>query len=175
MSSHRAMIEAGPGIVRRLCCGTEVFADTAVSAAALAGIDDPVALVDGRPVAVESLWRSMLQSLCCGSSAGVTVVHPSWWPPTRVGLVSAAAQALVSNPNDVVARPRSWLLGRASSDLAADENVIVEIGERLVAVVGAGIQAVPRRPEPAQVAKGVADVIASMTRGTPPVVLIEMG
>ncbi|WP_237082113.1 hypothetical protein, partial [Mycobacterium tuberculosis] len=30
MSPHRAVIEAGPGAIRRLCCGADVVADTAV-------------------------------------------------------------------------------------------------------------------------------------------------
>jgi type VII secretion-associated protein (TIGR03931 family) len=170
---HRAVIEVGPAIVRRLCCGTELPADAAMSAAALGAIDDPVALVDGRPVAVESLWRSVLRSLECGSSAGVTVVHPSWWAPTRVQLVGAAAKASVRDADDVEVQPRSWLVGRASPDSATDEKVVVEIGERLVAIVGAGIQAVHRRSEPQLVAQDVADVIAGMTRGTSPVVLID--
>ncbi|OBF80572.1 type VII secretion-associated protein [Mycobacterium sp. 852002-51163_SCH5372311] len=185
MSPHRAVIEAGPGIVRRLCCGTEVLADVAMSAAALSAMDDPVALVDARPVAVDSLWRSVLRSVCCGGSAGVTVVHPSWWPPARVGLVRAAAKASVRDADDVEVRPRSWLLGRASPGSAPEEMVIVEIGERLVAMVGAGIQAVPRRSESQLVAKDVADVIAQdaakdvadviagMTRGASPVVVID--
>ncbi|OBA80959.1 type VII secretion-associated protein [Mycobacterium sp. 1164966.3] len=172
MSPHRAVIEAGPGIVRRLCCGTEVLADAEMTAAALGAIDDPVALVDGSPVAVDSLWRSLLRSLCCGGS-GVTMVHPSWWPPTRVGLISAAANASAPDADDVEVQPRSWLLSRASPDAAPDEKVVVEIGERLVAIVGAGIQAVPRRSDPQPVARDVADVIAGMTRGTSPVVLID--
>jgi len=171
VTAHRAVIGAGPGVVRRLCCGAEVLADAAMSAAALSAMDDPVALVDERPVAVESLWRSMLRSLCCDSSAGVTLVHPSWWSATRVELVSAAART-VARPDGVVVQRRSVLLGRASAE-APDEKVVVEIGERLVAVVGAGIQAVPRRPEPHLVAKDVADVIAGMTRGVWPVVLID--
>src|SRR6185312_16941074 len=170
--AHRAVIGAGPGVVRRLCCGAEVPADAAMSAAALSAMDDPVALVDERPVAVELLWRSMLRSLCCDSSAGVTLVHPSWWSATRVELVSAAARTVARRPDGVVVQRRSVLLGRASVE-APDEKVVVEIGERLVAVVGAGIQAVPRRPEPHLVAKDVADVIAGMTRGVSPVVLID--
>jgi type VII secretion-associated protein (TIGR03931 family) len=172
MSRHRAVIEAGPGGFRRLCCGTGELADRAMSAAALSAIDDPTALVDGRPVAVESLWRSLLRSLHCGSSAGVTVVHPSWWSATRVGLVGAAARASADGPGDVVLQPRSWLLGRASPD-SASGKVVVEIGERLVAVIGAGIQAVARRSEPRLVAMAVVDVITGMARGTSPVVLID--
>ncbi|CKU43359.1 hypothetical alanine and valine rich protein [Mycobacterium tuberculosis] len=63
MSPHRAVIEAGPGAIRRLCCGADVVADTAVSAAALAAIDDQVALLDERPVAVDSLWFDALRSV----------------------------------------------------------------------------------------------------------------
>ena len=39
-------------------------------------IDDPVTLVDLRPVAVESLWRMVLGSVDCGSPERAIVVHP---------------------------------------------------------------------------------------------------
>jgi type VII secretion-associated protein (TIGR03931 family) len=149
--------------------------------AALDAIDDPVALVDGRPVAVDSLWRDTLRSLDCGHREGVLVVHPSWWPASRVGVVTAAAKTLA---DDVLARPRSWLLTRASPDAAPEtppENkVVVEIAERLVVVSGAPphhqVAAVPRRTEPhllVELAEEVAGAIAPMTRGTTAVVLID--
>jgi type VII secretion-associated protein (TIGR03931 family) len=165
MSGHRAVLETGPGVVRRLCCGTKAVAD-AESGAALGAIDDPLAMVDGRPVAVDSLWRSMLRSLRCGDSDGVIVVHPSWWPASRIGVIAAAAGG------SVVLQPRSWLLARA----APEEAVIVEIAERLVAVSGAERVAVPRRSQPHPVAEdaaavaAVAVVIAGMS---PAVVLID--
>ncbi|HTQ19207.1 type VII secretion-associated protein [Mycobacterium sp.] len=157
MSSHRAVIEAGPSVVRRLCCGTGMVTETE-GTAALSAIDDPVALVNGRPVAVESLWRPMLRSLSCEGSAGVIVVHPSWWPASRIGLISTAASVLADEPNDVVVHPRSWLLTQGPSD----EAVVVEIADRLVAISGAEIVAVPRLAQPHPVAEQVAGVITDM-------------
>lgn len=92
MSPHRAVIEAGPGAIRRLCCGADVVADTAVSAAALAAIDDQVALLDERPVAVDSLWFDALRSVAVDHRDGPVVVHPSWWSAARVEVVTAAAR-----------------------------------------------------------------------------------
>ncbi len=140
--------------------------------AALDAMDDRVALVDGCPVAVDSLWRTLLRSLDCGSPEGLIVVHPSWWPATRIGVVTAAAETVVDGPNEneVVARPRSWLLTQASPDAGPEVPVVVEIAERLVAVAGAEVVAVPRRAEPRLVAEEVAGLIAGMT---PAVVLID--
>ncbi len=136
--------------------------------AALDAIDDDFALVDGGPVAVDSLWRTVLRSLDCGSRDGRIVVHPSWWSASRVGVVAAAAET--DDPNEVAARPRSWLLTQASPDAGPEETAVVEIAERLVAVVGAEVVAVPRRAEPELIAEEVAGVIGGMTRA---VVLID--
>jgi type VII secretion-associated protein (TIGR03931 family) len=137
---------------------------------ALGAIDDRVALVDGRPVAVDSLWCATLRSLDCGSPEGVIVVHPSWWSASRVGVVTAAAETLAG---EVVVRRRSWLLAQAR-DSAPEATAVVEIADRLVAVAGAALVAVPRRVEPrfsaGEVAEEVAGVISGMARG---VVLID--
>jgi type VII secretion-associated protein (TIGR03931 family) len=169
VSADRAIIEVGPGTIRRLCCGTSM-ADAEICMTALDAIDDRVALVDGCPVAVDSLWRTLLRSLDCGSRGGLIVVHPSWWPASRIDVVTAAAEAAVDGPIEVVARPRSWLLTRASPDAGPEVPVVVEIAERLVAVAGAEVVAVPRRAEPRLVVEEVASVIAGMT---PAVVLID--
>jgi type VII secretion-associated protein (TIGR03931 family) len=173
VSAHRAIIEVGPGAIRRLCCGTSTAADAETCMAALDAIDDRVALVDGSPVAVDSLWRTVLRSLDCGSRDGLIVVHPSWWPASRVAVITAAAEAVTSNevvPDQVVARPRSWLVTRASSDTGPEVTVVVEIADRLVAVAGAEVVAVPRTAEPPLVAQEVAGVIARMM---PAVVTID--
>ena len=176
MTPHRAIIEVGPGTIRRLCCGTTTAADAQMCIAALDAIDDPVALVDGSPVAIDSLWRTVLRSLDCGSSRGLRgliVVHPSWWPAARVGVITAVGE--------VVARPRSWLLTQASPDTTVpdttvpettvpDTTVVVEIAERLVAIAGAEVAAVPRTAEPQRVAEEVVDVIAGKPGG---VVMID--
>jgi type VII secretion-associated protein (TIGR03931 family) len=134
--------------------------------AALDAIDDRVALVDGSPVAVDSLWRAVLRSLDCGGPDGLIVVHPSWWPAARIGVITAAARAVADDRDQVVARPRSWLLTLGSPEA----TVVVEIAERLVAVAGAEVVAVPRRTEPQRVAEEVAGVIAGMM---PAVVLLD--
>jgi type VII secretion-associated protein (TIGR03931 family) len=186
--THCAVIEAGPGAIRRLCCGTSMVVDVEMSeiyAAALAAIDDHVALVDERPVSVASLWRDALRSLDCGNAGApktMVVVHPSWWPASRVGVVTAAAKTGadgVDHLNGIVARPRSWLLTQASN-AAPEATVVVEIAERLVSITGdlheGEVVAVPRRTETqpiAEEAEELASVIAAISRGTTSVVLID--
>ena len=129
---------------------------------ALEAVDDQVTLLDGRPIGVDSLWRTALGSLRCADCEGIVVVHPSWWPRSRVGVVSAAARAVVDDPNDVVAQPRSWLLARA----APEPGVFVEISERMVVVSdgpGGRVVGIPRGPEPEPVIEEVAGIIAAMT------------
>ncbi len=143
--------------------------DAEMCAAALDAIDDRVALVQASPVAVDSLWRTVLRSLRCGSGDGLTVVHPSWWSASRVGVMTAAAP----DPDQLVVHPRSWLLTQARSDNGPDATVVVEIADRLVAVAAAPdveVVAVPRTTEPPLVAHEVASLIAATTRA---VVLID--
>ncbi|ORB67406.1 type VII secretion-associated protein [Mycobacterium scrofulaceum] len=158
---HRAVIEAGPATIRRLCCGAGAVAHDAtpeVAGAALDAIDDRVALVGERPVAVASLWSDALRSAACAQARGVTVVHPSWWSPSRVGLVSSAA-ATVSG--DVLVRPRSWLL-TSDAEAHAEVTVVVEITDAMVVVGGADGVAIPRRRPPHPVAQEVVAVLAGM-------------
>jgi hypothetical protein len=176
MSGHRAIIEAGPGEIRRLCCGPSIAADTDASEirdAALHAIDDRVGLVDGRPVAVDALWSAALRSLDCatdGAGNGTVVVHPSWWSSSRVGVVTAAAKSM---PGDVSVRPRSWLLSQASN-ADPEAMAVVEIAERVVAIVGAETVGVARGVEQGLVAEEVATVIGEMSSGTTAVVLIDV-
>lgn len=173
MSGHPTIIEAGPGTIRRLCCGTSLTADSDASeliSAALGAIDDRVALVGERPVAVDSLWGAALRSVNCGSleaQTAMVVVHPSWWSSSRVGVVTSAAQTVA---DCVLARPRSSLMAQASGAGAA---VAVEIAERLVVITGAEVVAIPRRTEPHRTAEEVAAAIAEMTRDVSAVVLID--
>jgi type VII secretion-associated protein (TIGR03931 family) len=175
VTTHRAIIEAGPGTIRRLCCGTDVPADAATSerhAAALAAIDDQVALVDGCPVTVASLWHDALRSLDCGSpdaTKSMVVVHPSWWPASRVAVVTAAA-------NGVLATPRSLLLTEAST-ASPETTVVVEIADRLVSIAGDSKRgrrvAVPRKAGLRSVAEEVAAAVAQMGGRSTSVVLID--
>ncbi len=172
MTHHRAIVEVGPGTVRRLCCRTSTVADRTTSElirAALDGIDDQVALVGERPVAVDSLWGAALGSVLREGPAAhetMILVYPSWWSSSRVGVLTAAAAAVADN---VLAQPRSWLLAHAS-DAVPEATVAVEIAERLVAITGTGMVAVPRSTEPHPLAGEVAHTIAEMAAA---VVLID--
>lgn len=137
---------------------------TEVIRAALDAIDDRVALVGERPVAVDALWEAALRSATCAARDGMVVVHPSWWSSARVGVVTAAAARMAGQ---VWTRPRSSLLKQASR---AQPAVVVEIADRLVAITGSETTAVPRNAEPRSVADHVADVIAGMV---PAAVLID--
>ncbi len=158
MTAHRAVVEAGPGRIRRLCCGTDTVDDDTreTFSAALDAIDDPVALVHERPVAVDSLWRATLRSLECGHSDGMLVLHPSWWPASRVEVVRAAS-------GDIVLRPRSWLLRQASPDA----SVVVEIADAMVVVAGAAVVAVPRRTGGFGKEETADEVVGAITGMTP--------
>ncbi|OBK52455.1 type VII secretion-associated protein [Mycobacterium kubicae] len=144
MSGHRAVIEAGPGDIRRICCAAGISGKVADSA--LAAIDDDVALVGERPVAVASLWSTTLRTLASGHPDGVVVVHPSWWSAARIGVVTTAAGTLGV---DAQTHPRSWLLAQALPDAA--DAAVIEIADQLVAVTGTTVAAVPRPAGPGQV------------------------
>ena len=173
-TTHRAIVEVGPGTIRRLCCGIGVGADDEMAerySSALGAIDDHVALVDGRPVTVASLWHNALRSLDCGSpdaTKAMIVVHPSWWPASRVGVVTAAA-------NGAVMQPRSWLLRQAST--ASEATVVVEIAEKMVSIAGDSkgqrLVAVPRTTGLRPLAEEVAAVVARIRQWPTSVVLID--
>ncbi|ORA14116.1 type VII secretion-associated protein [Mycobacterium arosiense] len=169
MSEHPAIVEAGPGTIRRLCCATDTVADAGLAdtvRAALDAIDDQVALVEERPVAVDALWETALRSVTRGHRGAMVVVHPSWWPSARVGVVRAAGAAVAG---EVRTRTRASLLMRAS-DAAPDATVVVEIAERLVAIIANEVTAVPRNADPRSVARDVAGIVAGMA---PAAVLID--
>lgn len=73
--------------------------------AALAWIDDPVGLLDERPIAVADLWRSLMATLVGGRCDSVVVVHPPDWPRYRVDRVLAAANA-VADRVEAISRDR---------------------------------------------------------------------
>ncbi|MBW0012922.1 type VII secretion-associated protein [Mycobacterium sp.] len=164
-AAHRAIIETGPATIRRLCCdATEVADDddaSEVGEEALNAIDDRVALVGGRPVGVGSLWCAALRRLMCTAPEAhkaALLVHPSWWSQTRVGVVIAAARTLT---DDVLTRPRSWLLMQAT-DAEPDSAAVVEVSERLVVITGAEVAAIPRGAAADPVAEKVAAIVAGM-------------
>ncbi|PJE22474.1 MAG: type VII secretion-associated protein [Mycobacterium sp.] len=154
MRVHRAVIAAGPGRISRICCTT---AETDGSfTAALDAVDDPVALVDERPVAVGALWCTVLRVLIDGHR-GALVVCPTWWSTTRVELVTTAARTVAAD--EVVVCTRASILTQQNS------AVLVEIAERLVAISGSDVVAVPRRTDEQALADEVAAVLEELTPG----------
>jgi type VII secretion-associated protein (TIGR03931 family) len=163
------VVEVGPSAIRELCCGGDAVADDEMVRAAFESIDDPVTLVDLRPITVDSLWRIVLASVDCGSPERAFVVHPSWWAPARIGVVSAAAQVLAG---EVVMRPRSWLLTQALTPESQRSTVVVEIADCLVVITGGAVVAETRRREPRCVVQAVVRSILDMTPdGTATVVI----
>lgn len=73
--------------------------------AALDWIDDPVGLLEERPIAVADLWVSLMATLVGGHCDSVVVVHPQDWPRHRVDRVLAAANA-VADRVEAVSRDR---------------------------------------------------------------------
>ncbi len=164
------MVEVGPSAIRQLCCGEHAVADSETVRTALDAIDDPIALVDLRPVPVDSLWRTVLGSTDCRTPERAVLIYPSWWSPTRIEVVSTAAEALA---DEVVARPRSWLLTLASPFGPEHMTVVVEIAEGFVVMSGAKVMAESRRAEPRAVVEAVARCIVEMTSDTAAVVVID--
>ena len=168
--SPDCMIEAGPGTIRQLARGETTLVDREAVTAALDGIDDPVALVDARPVSVDALLRTVLRSMGCQGCGRLIVVHPSWWAATRVERVGAASHAMA---DQVVMRPRSWLLARATPAGAPQAAVIVEIADPIVVVTGTAVLAQPRHGEPRTVVDAVMRAIAATTPDSGAAVLID--
>ncbi|MET0700819.1 MAG: type VII secretion-associated protein [Mycobacterium sp.] len=119
-----AVCEVGPVAIRRLGGVTEPV-DPVEVAAALDGGDDPLVLVGDRPVEAGQVWRAVLAPVLRGIDHTV-LVHPSWWPATRAGVVSAMARQLCGSVET----------STRSSFIAADGGIVVEIAPHLVAVSG---------------------------------------
>ena len=168
MSTH--VVEVGPNHIRQLCCGGAVVDDDEMARAAFDSIDDPVTLIDLRPVTVDSLWRTVLGSVGCSSSDRAIVVHPSWWAPPRIDLVSAATAVLAG---EVVLRPRSWLLIRASPLESQYATVVVEVADCFVVITGAAVVAETRAGEPERVVEEVIRSIRTMTADAGSAVVID--
>jgi type VII secretion-associated protein (TIGR03931 family) len=168
VSTH--LIEVGPTLIRQLCCGGNAFANDEMVRAAFDSIDDPVALVDLRPVTVDALWRSALGSVDCGDRERAIVVYPSWWPPVRIDVVSAAADVL---GREILLRPRSWLLRQACPREAGHGTVVVEIADGFVVVSATDMVAQTRCGEIRWVVDAVVSSVAEMTHDANASVVID--
>ena len=114
------VVEVGPGAV----VGPEPAPPEWVSVA-LDCIDDPLALLDERPVEVSALWRDVLAAVTAGRTGPLVLGVPTWGPPGRVDVVAAAAGTVVPR---VVVRQRSSLSDddgeRTLVELSADFAVV---------------------------------------------------
>lgn len=129
------LLHAGPVSVRVL--GERVTND--LSARVLDAIDDPVALVDGEPVRVDELLRTVIGRALGDRCGPVTVLHPSWWPATRVARV---VDALPANAPAAAVMSRSEAVRRHRGG----STVVVEIAAEHVAVSGpAALRMLDRR------------------------------
>jgi type VII secretion-associated protein (TIGR03931 family) len=102
-------------------------AQEAMARAAMEAIDDPVALLDGRPIAVPEILRALIATTLGRRVESLVVVHPSRWPRTRVDRVIAAALPMAGT---VVARTR----GEVIRARAAGPAVVIEIDAELTAI-----------------------------------------
>ena len=120
------VLEVGPVTVRALSGGSGCRPDDAMVSVAIEGIDDLIALLDDRPVAVADLWRAIMAAILGGGRDSVVVLHPSSWSRARVDRVVAAAAA---TGRRVVPMSRS--------ELIPGEPPVIDIAE--------GLPAAPRR------------------------------
>ena len=123
-----SVLEVGPVTVRALRGGRGERPDAALVSTAVDGIDDPAALIDGRPVSVADLWRSLISTILETRPDSVVVVHPSWWSRARVERVIGATTAVAVG--GVVAMSRSELARRGHPDAGP----VIEIAGELIAV-----------------------------------------
>jgi len=123
-----SVLEVGPATVRALRGGSGGRPDAALVSAAVDGIDDPVALIDDRPVGVADLWRSLISTTLETRPNSVVVVHPTWWSRARVERVIEATAAVAAG--GVVTMSRSELVRRGHPDAGP----VIEIAAELIAV-----------------------------------------
>ena len=114
--------------MRALHGGSGERPDAALVSIAVDGIDDPVVLIDDRPVGVADLWRSLISTTLGTHRDSVVVVHPSWWSRARVERVIGATTTVAAG--GVIAMSRSELFRRGHPETGP----VIEIAGELVAV-----------------------------------------
>jgi type VII secretion-associated protein (TIGR03931 family) len=164
MTTH--VVEVGPGAIRQLCCEGDAIVDNEVADAALESIDDELALVDLQPVAVETVWKTVLASVGCAAGDTLIAVHPSWWAPARVDVVRATSRVV---GGEVVLRPRTWLLTQGFPHA----TVVVEIAQDFVVITAAVVVAETRRRDVRCVADAVASSVLEAAADSAETVVID--
>ncbi len=126
--------EVGPAAVRLLGPNSSEKTDAPDSIgglvdAALEAPGEPLTLVDDQPVRTEAVWKRVFDRVLAGADTAI-LVHPSWWAPTWVDSVAAAA--LRTTPR-VLAFPRSGLLHRGAAFVEIAPDLVV-VGDRSGAI-----------------------------------------
>jgi type VII secretion-associated protein (TIGR03931 family) len=147
------IVEVGPATVRGPC-----DADQDVMSTALRCIDDEIALLDGQPVAVASIWRAVFRSVLSDCAGTAVLVCPTWWSSARVELVREAASSVVT---EVDVLQRAKVVGDGEPGMPT----VVEIAPDFVVVwrTGGVVAAEPRLGGCADIARAVADRIGDAT------------
>lgn len=153
------VLEVGP----RRICGPNSIPFEWVSTA-LECIDDDIALLDDRPVAVQELWQDVMRTAAGEEAGTLVVICPTWWPSARTGRVREAAGAVAE---DVVVLQRTELLCAVA---APRRPTIVELAGDLVVVTHPNARAivVAHHGDAATTAEAVVSAV-----GASPVVLID--
>ncbi len=90
------VVEIGSGGVR--IHGGEVSAPVpALFQAAMDWLDDPVGLLDGRPVPTAEIWRELMTAAAGARCSSLVVVHPGDWPQPRVRRVLSGAESVAAH------------------------------------------------------------------------------
>ena len=128
--------------------------DVDAATIALESVDDVLALVDDRVMSVDDLWRDVLGSAVDGRCDDVALICPSWWGPSRIARVVAAARHWC---DDVVVHLRSEVSAAAT---------VVELGPELVVVHADGRRNVITRGSHSA---DVVDAVVACVEGLPAV------
>jgi type VII secretion-associated protein (TIGR03931 family) len=156
-----AVCELGPVMVRRLSCATAEPVHIALAAAVLDSDDDPVVLASDQPIGLTEAWCTLLEPLLHPREPAL-LVHPSWWPVTRIDNIRRVAEQFCG---ELATTTRIELLAEI-----ADPATIVEIGPRLI-VISAPDAVAPtiliRSAAPEETADSIAHVLARGERQTP--------
>ena len=147
---NQVVIEVGPGTIR----GTNDVRPEWVSVA-LECVDDELAMLDDRPVAVQEVWDDVMSAVAGTHVDTAVLVCPAWWSPARIDRARRAAQTVA---DEVVVLERIAMLREGISA----ETAIVEITSDIVVVtVVDTIVAVVSRQEPVADAEAITAAVAA--------------
>ncbi len=147
------VVEVGPGTVRGPCDVDQDLVSTALGC-----IDDEIAMLDERPVAVPAIWRAVFRSVLSDCKGTAVLVCPTWWSSIRMDQIQEAASGVAA---------KVVVLQRA--DVFADGQqcspTVVEIAPELVIVWHSGfvVAAEPRLGELEDVVRAVAEGVGAAT------------